>query len=173
MTRETEKLSFREEKKIFARFSETKIAPSLIERSWARLMRNKGPGEGVETAKIENVGWSSNETDPLPERGDDGGPRGTKAARLKDAHFIGVARSNRPLKYLAALFVSVAPAELTRPRQLESDKKFRGGEKKKEKRNHPFFLQTLRRFSKFFPVVYLIVYTATFKVTTQIRISPF
>lgn len=73
------------------------------------------------------------------ERGDDGGPRGTKAARLKDAHFIDVARSNRPLKYLAALFVSTAPAELTRPRQRESDKKF-GKEKRKEEIRFFWFL---------------------------------
>lgn len=80
--------------------------------------------------------WSSNET-IRSERGDDGGPRGTKAARLKDAHFIGVARSNRPLKYLAALFVSMAPAELTGPRQC--DKKFRKRKKREIRKPSPDF----------------------------------
>lgn len=98
------------------------------------MTRDKGLGEGVERNRENRERpWPCWNETIHSERGDDGGPRGTKAARLKDAHFIGVARSNRPLKYLAALFVSVAPAELTRPRQRESDKKFRK-EKRKEKR---------------------------------------
>lgn len=108
------------------------------------------------------------------ERGDDGGPRGTKAARLKDAHFIDVARSNRPLKYLAALFVSMAPAELTRPRQRESDKKF-GKEKRKEKKRFAFGFFVFSVFSKFWNTFETVrksfIRGTTFEVTTQIKVS--
>lgn len=155
------------------------------------MTRDKGLGEGVERNRENRERpWPCWNETIHSERGDDGGPRGTKAARLKDAHFIGVARSNRPLKYLAALFVSVAPAELTRPRQRESDKKFRKEKKKRRERFEAkettfrfFGPYRFLPFSKFWNTLEHVVrgklgilgrvYVATFEVTTQIKVSPF
>lgn len=82
---------------------------------------------------------------------------------------------------MAALFVSVAPAELTRPRQLDSDKKFRGGggrKKKKEAKPSVFSSNASSIFEIFrilpTPCCILDRIHGYFQGNfTQIRISPF